>query len=352
MNRIQELQLPPEEVARLLRLPQRKGTLWLGDCQPLSVTIAGEGGWGLALWQEPRSGIVRVPAPPHELDRPAAEVMLESLQVAMQAREGRLKPARPETVAVRQELVQALGPPLTRLGIKVTPLEDPDVLVPLFQEFEDALIGSRLSYLRPPGVTAEHVHRLFEAAGALWDLAPWEDGIDDQLLFQVEGLNPPELSFSVMGAAGIERGLSIYLDLPAVQAMAMQDHEQIQSSNLISFTYTAVDEIPQDLLEEVEANDWPFIEDAFEDLVPTVLSPGGGTPGLTEHVLLQDLLELVHLLWEQDDFLQRCRPGARTEVELADGRQVAVRLADLLEVGYGGLNRQQKRKQARRLSRR
>ncbi len=346
MSNSPECQLQPEVEARLLQTPQRAGALWLGDFQPLDA-IAGEARYGLSLWQEAHSGLLRS-AGPYDTDRSTVEVVLESLEEAILTSEPKVRPCRPQTVAVRPELVQALGPPLSRLGIQVTALPDPEALLPVFREIEDSLFGPTLTYLRPPGVTVEQVRRLFAEARALWDLAPWEQGIDDQLLFQVEGLTPG-LSFSVMGAADIERGLSIYLDQAAVLALANQNQDLIEASNLISFTYSCVEDIPSELMDEIEEHDFPLVEES--DLVPLVLCPHGGMPGPAEHALLQDLLELLRLLSERADYPHGLRPGARLVVEMADGRQVAVHLADLFEVGERGLNRKERRKKARRMVR-
>ncbi len=129
-----------------------------------------------------------------------------------------------------------------------------------------------LPYLWRGDITAEEVGALFEAAAHYYRMKPWEFIPDSELL---EKPNPDPggkpLLMSVMGAAGISRGLVLFDSEDDFERMRAED----RGASVVFAAFERVSEAPNTLRREAEQHGW---EIASKSAFPELLRMKGGQP--------------------------------------------------------------------------
>jgi len=129
-----------------------------------------------------------------------------------------------------------------------------------------------LPYLWRGDITAEEVGALFEAAAHYYRMKPWEFIPDSELLEKPSpdpGGKP--LLMSVMGAAGISRGLVLFDSEDDFERMRAED----RGANVVFATFEPVSEAPNTLRREAQRHGW---EIASKSAFPELLRMKGGQP--------------------------------------------------------------------------
>ena len=178
------------------------------------------------------------------LKRPAAsDVMKVIRQVMEKPTIGR--PHRPKRVVCSDpDLAESLTAGLATLGVECQAGETPQLaeLVADLGQFLEARENVR-GLLETSGATPEAVGRLFEAAAAFYDSAPWElvEG-DLPISVRVPRVRDQVSYIVVMGQAGIQRGLAVFRtaesleiglsDLEPEEMMALADQEALTYGEL------------------------------------------------------------------------------------------------------------------------
>lgn len=318
--------LEPEVESMLKGLPRNTTGIWMGD-RRMSKARLKKGPLAVAVWVDARTGAVRS-LRPEPADRNSAQCLLESLVQAMVAGD---TPARPVRVAVPARYVPHLQPVLERLDVRIDALEEPALLDLAFRDLEAYLTGPRRSYLKQEGVTPGHVRRLFRAATELYELAPWRD-FTDAMLFELRGLSHSPLYCSVMGADGIETGLSVFLKREGVEAIAAGDREAARNSACLGLTFIEKEEFPRLLLREATTHDWPLAREGQLEYAPMVLRadrPLAPFPTPLEIKLIVDVVDAFQALYEDRAFPDKVETGQ----VLPAGKGVTVRFGNLSDLG-------------------
>lgn len=125
--------------------------------------------------------------------------------------------------------------------------------------------GIMLPYLWRGDITPNEVGALFEAAAGFYRMRPWQFVSDTELL-EMPSPHPgqPRLLISVMGAAGISRGLALF--------DRMKDFERVMEdrggTNAVFAGFERVDKVPHTVKTEAERHGWVTVnKSAFPEVV-------------------------------------------------------------------------------------
>lgn len=304
------------------KLPQRKSEVWLGSRRTVDIPVQDVAAVDVMIWVEKKTGVIR-----------AAEMVPSDCELSAfpaslaRAMESPLvgKPARPGRVLVdRPGLLEAIEPVAREAGFKAElrpSLAELDTLVAALEE--DMGQGPGFSYLDEGDVTSEEVEAFVTAAIAYLDIEPWTYAEDYELL-RVEGLEPTPVLCSVLGAAGIERGLAIYLTPEAADLyLSGQVPERIDEAPALGVTLLAPEEVPPGLEAEIFQWGWPVHPDGFPLLLRSD-RPERSAPTSSELALARKVLEALTAFLAADPMEAVWGPST---VKLSSGETVEVEWA-------------------------
>jgi hypothetical protein len=219
----------------------------------------------LVLWaQEQKHCIVG-----HTLLKPDEkdEVVLSSLVQAMLAPLVG-SPRRPSTIVIDDQcLAIRLTPALREVGIRIrndaTPFIDA-----LIDEMENSLPDAtpiQPSYLEGGRIPSHDIAALFRAAAQLIKTAPWSIANDNQILgVEINQWGVEQACVSIIGAAGIDRGLLIFKSLAdyltfnmvAEAAESLNQPPGRPAVEILSLTFQRGSEMNLHQRKEVLQNGW------------------------------------------------------------------------------------------------
>ncbi len=207
-------ELSPFTCRRLSQLP-RLTSVWECDRRPLPPTskVLNDGGTAegdCILWVDSLQGTVRgLNVVPTETGH---EAIVRTLLQAIEAPQGRVQPARPRKVVVRDREIQFfLRGALQTLDIPVEYAPELPAIEDVFEKLQTPeVVKAQLPE------TCEDI--LLEKSAMLWQDAPWKY-LSEQEILAIE-LNRWEIDtlyLSVLGLAGMEYGLLFYRDLNSLK---------------------------------------------------------------------------------------------------------------------------------------
>ncbi|MGB3671605.1 MAG: hypothetical protein WA984_15950 [Phormidesmis sp.] len=207
-------QLSPFTCRRLSQLP-RLTSVWECDRRPLPPTskvlddkASADG--DCILWVDSLQGVVRgLSVVPRETGH---EAIVRTLLQAIEAPQGRVPPARPRKVVVRDREIQFfLRGALQALDIPVEYAPE----LPIIDEVFEKLQSPEAPESKLPE-TCEDI--LLEKAEMLWRDAPWKSLSEQEILaIELNHWDIDTLYLSVLGLAGMEYGLLFYRDLDSLE---------------------------------------------------------------------------------------------------------------------------------------
>lgn len=215
-------------------LPFRRRKCWLGTRRSVELE---EGPRDLIVWMERRSGRVKAYdlVPPDCPDQAVREMFMAAL---------RYRPG--EVVVDRPALAEALAPLAGELGFALR-VEAEVALLDDFCRQLEASEAPPLRFLAKADATV--VERYLELAYDYLCLAPWETAPGDRTI-RVAGLGPAPLWCSVLGSAGIERGLAVYLAGPP-------EPGRWTDAPCLLLSARPGEELPASLKAEIASHGWP-----------------------------------------------------------------------------------------------
>ena len=263
----------PSVRKQLLKLPIAPGTAFIGARRVIAARVTGEGQLALTLWVD-QDGLLRnlevAPKGPSEVDD-----LVRALTKAM------LKPAqsqgcRPERVFVAEpHQVHLLAQVLEPIGIEVGVMPDAGAAInAMMAEMDQAAQTSLGGYLSQDGITPDAVLDMFELAGELFELAPWET-ISSQMLLVLDGLAETPVYCSILGSEKAEYGFALYPDLKGPKRLAQGKMPQ----ESLFLTYSTLDECGPLVANEIEELSLPLCEDYDLELRAPLLLQARRTKG-------------------------------------------------------------------------
>lgn len=177
------------------------------------------------------------------------------------------KPQRPARVIFEdRDLLQALAPGLQKIGVQATCYPHNEQLDAMLKDLEANLNESQPDIpglLSGNKITPQVVGDLFNAAAEFYRAAPWIQLSNDDIL-SIRVLPQKEPNYvSVMGQAGVEYGMALYLQWADVERMYVShEHpmELIPSEGSHSFLFNEITEISFDDLDAIEKYGWPVAD--------------------------------------------------------------------------------------------
>jgi hypothetical protein len=310
--------IDPDVMAALRALPRRAKSTWQGSRRPTAAQIENQGPLDLMIWldsgtRQIRTGMV---APRGA----GGDAMWTALVQAMTDPAGDLKPFRPGKVALEDDASRAyVAQALQDLGIELVTWQASNVLDDAFDNMEGTLSrGPGPTYLDKPDNTPERMAPFFEAAVDLFEAAPWEGRPDTQPV-RLRGLDPSPLLVSLLGDAGEEFGVAIYLTQAAAQAVIQsEDPAEATRQPVLMMTYTHPDEAGPGILAEASTHEWKLVDAECLPLLARSDRPDDFVAHGSEVDLATDVMRVLVLAMRAD---QPFRPGP---VKLPDGRVIEV----------------------------
>ncbi|MEO0770642.1 MAG: hypothetical protein AAFY72_14655, partial [Cyanobacteria bacterium J06649_4] len=208
-------QLSPFTCRRLSQLP-RLTSVWECDRRPLPTAMTGmEDGQKSAagdciIWVDSLQGIVRgMNVVPKETGH---EAIVRTLLQAIETPQGRVDPARPRKVVVRDREIQFfLRGALQALDIPVEYTAQLPVIDDVFQKLQ----APEIPQAKLPEV---YEAQLLEKAALLWEDAPWHHLSEQEILaIELNCWDIETLYLSILGLAGMEYGLLFYRELDSLK---------------------------------------------------------------------------------------------------------------------------------------
>ncbi|MEO1791508.1 MAG: hypothetical protein AAFR25_04690 [Cyanobacteria bacterium J06629_19] len=223
-------QLSPFTCRRLSQLP-RLTSVWECDRRPLpaagraaaTVSAIGSKGSGkdkrdrpedlqgdCILWVDSLQGIIRgLNVVPQETGH---EAIVRTLLQAIEAPQGRVEPARPRKVVVRDREIQFfLRGALQALDIPVEYAPELPVIDEVFEKLQAPDIPQAKL---PPAFEKT----LLEKSALMWEDAPWKHLSEQEILaIEINCWEIQTLYLSVLGLAGMEYGLLFYRNLDSLK---------------------------------------------------------------------------------------------------------------------------------------
>ena len=202
------------------------------------------------------------------------------------------KPQRPAKVIFEdRELLIALAPSLLKIGVQATCYPHNELLDALLKDLEANLNDDQPDIpglLSGNKITSQVVGDLFNAAAEFYRAAPWIQ-LSDENFLAIRVLPQKEPYYvSIMGQAGIEYGLALYLHWTDVERLYIpHDHptELIPSEGSHSFLFNEITEISFNDLDAIEKYGWP-VADKQAYPFPAIFEPA-------DHVRRPDREEIL-----------------------------------------------------------
>lgn len=224
--------LPKATIERLQRLPGLRST-WHGELRTLSHPDP-QNPYGRAieqayvLWIDISQPAIRVMEP--VLEGAGYEAVVQALLRAIEHPPEHQTPGHPQTVMVRdRELHFFLRGALQDLDIKVGCKQR----LPLLDEVFDSFVAQQTRSVVKRIWDSVHVQRLTSALTELWHYPLWDEFAEVEileLLFELE--EPQHFYVSVLGMAGLERGLLLYRSLDSLKRFREAVNNPENRSNL------------------------------------------------------------------------------------------------------------------------
>jgi len=233
------------DLKSLRKLP-RLGQVWFADRRPSEVEILGQGSPDLVLWADDQ-GMIRsfeLVLSPAE----AAEAFASSFASAAATPVPGCVPGLPAEVRVLDpEVVAPLAGALEPLGIPVSAARQNAGLDDAFRSFHrQAARKPGAGYLEMlEGRLPEKkriVSAFYREAELLHGAEPWSFAEDSDLL-RIEGLAERTVLISVMGSAGIEEGIAVFMGEAAAEQFFATGGE-LTGETCLSLTYSQPDAAP------------------------------------------------------------------------------------------------------------
>ena len=233
------------------------------------------------------------------------------------------KPQRPAKVIFEdRELLKALASNLLKIGVQATCYPHNEHLDAMLKDLEANLNDNQPDIpglLSGNKITPRVVGDLFNAAAEFYRAAPWiQLSNDDFLAIRVLPQKEPYY-VSVMGQAGVEYGLALYLHWADVERMYIpQDHpmELIPSGGSHSFLFNEITEISFDDLDAIEKYCWPVV-DILAYPFPAIFE----TAGLVRRPDREEILWYEAVLRAIPEFVQdRMKKNTDGELQPIDAR--------------------------------
>ncbi|MEL7511597.1 MAG: hypothetical protein AAGM27_05520 [Cyanobacteria bacterium J06554_3] len=216
-------QLSPFTCRRLNQLP-RLTSVWECDRRPLDATVnaalpSPDGDNAVKgdciLWVDSLQGVVRgMDVVPQSTGH---EAIVRTLLQAIEMPQGKVPPARPRKVVVRDREIQFfLRGALQALDIPVEYAPE----LPMIDEVFEKLQATKLPEASLPETFES---QLIEKAALLWEAAPWTY-LSEQEILAIE-LNRWEIGtlyLSILGFGGVEYGLLFYRELDSLRQFRRQ----------------------------------------------------------------------------------------------------------------------------------
>jgi hypothetical protein len=224
--------LPKATIERLQRLPGLRGT-WHGELRTLSHPDP-QNPHGRAieqayvLWMDISQPAIRVMEP--VLEGAGYEAVVQALLRAIEHPPEHQTPGRPQSVMVRdRELHFFLRGALQDLDIKVGCKQR----LPLVDEVFDLFVAQQTRSVVQRIWDSVHVKRLTSALTELWDYPLWDEFAEVEVLELLFELDEPQHFYvSVLGMAGLERGLLLYRSLDSLKRFREAVNNPGNRSNL------------------------------------------------------------------------------------------------------------------------
>ncbi|MEO0648585.1 MAG: hypothetical protein AAFZ17_20925, partial [Cyanobacteria bacterium J06650_10] len=208
-------QLSPFTCRRLSQLP-RLTSVWECDRRPLppAGTVLDESAQAVEgdciLWVDSLQGVVRgLNVVPKETGH---EAIVRTLLQAIETPQGRVEPARPRKVIVRDREIQFfLRGALQALDIPVEYAHELPIIDEVFEKLQTPEVAT-------PKLPEDLEDILLAKAALLWQDAPWRF-LSEQEILAIE-LNRWEIDtlyLSILGLAKMEYGLLFYRDLDSLK---------------------------------------------------------------------------------------------------------------------------------------
>lgn len=224
--------LPKATIERLQRLPGLRST-WHGELRTLSHPDP-QNPYGRAieqayvLWMDISQPAIRVMEP--VLEGAGYEAVVQALLRAIEHPPEHQTPGRPQTVMVRdRELHFFLRGALQDLDIKVGCKQR----LPLLDEVFDSFVAQQTRSVVKRIWDSVHVQRLTSALTELWNYPLWDEFAEVEILELLFELDEPQHFYvSVLGMAGLERGLLLYRSLDSLKRFREAVNNPENRSNL------------------------------------------------------------------------------------------------------------------------
>lgn len=323
-------------------LPLSAEETWQGGCEALSTQVRNEEHDEpyhpeLVMWVIEGDGSVLATelAPPGE----GGPLLVSLLQKAMR-NPVKGRPRRPGKVLVTNpEDVRRVRQMLDPLGVEVEQVESMAEWQSAFDFADSSLNRTDEGYSPATEEHAAALAGLFRAAAAFYRAQPWEilDGWRP-LGLEIPSLPGATFGLTVMGGAGENRGLAVFMSVEAMNEFydvamgldfATADPAELPPSIAVSFS--TADEMPEEAIAEIKERGWELAaEEAYPMLLRT--EPGAGvyldlSPDVLTLVTIA--LQAVTRFWsEAEEDLRAGRPSVirEVEVELPSGAQFPVRI--------------------------
>jgi tetratricopeptide (TPR) repeat protein len=317
-----------ESAEELLALPQEPGEIWQADVRMMPAWITGEGqpyrAWVTVVVSRTDDLVLA-----HQLtpERPPAERLWEAvLQAIRQPAMG--SPRRPGMIEVASaEHREALRTPLDRAGVECVVLERLERLDLVFDDMAKHLGGPGQfpALLDVPGMDLAQVASFYAAAAEFYRRRPWQHVPGDTLIkVDCDKHHRGPWYAVVMGQSGVQQGLAVYEDLPALQRMITgnaSEEENARGMSALSLMFSEAFEMPVRDLDAVEKHGWPV---AGPEAYPLVMHVD---PGLaTRPPLAWELEVLEGCLRSIPDFLKQNDASFVKMVPITSGK-LELRLA-------------------------
>jgi tetratricopeptide (TPR) repeat protein len=312
----------------LLALPQEPGEIWQAGVRLMPAWITGEG-------QPYRASVTVVVSRADDLvlahqltpERPPAERLWEAvLQAIRQPARG--SPHRPGMIEVdAAEDHEALRTLLDRAGVECVARERLERLDFVFDDMASHLGGPGQfpALLDVPGLDLAQVGSFYAAAAEFYRRKPWQHVPGDTLIkVECDKYRSGPWYAVVMGQSGVQQGLAVYEDLPALQRLITgnaPEEESARGMSALSLMFSEAFEMPIRDLDAVEKHGWPV---AGPEAYPLVMHIN---PGLAMRPPLAWELEILEgCLRSIPDFLKQNGASFDKTVPITSGK-LELRLA-------------------------
>jgi len=205
------INLTPATCRRLQQLPQPGESIWEGDRRSLPVTLEEGFQPECIFWVDGSQGVVRA----MEMVSPEVgpEALVRALLKAMETPSPPSQPSRPQKIVVSDREIQFyLRGVLQNLDIDIEYRSQLPLIDHLFQRMLQE-VGSLT-----PQTAPEYLTFLCKSAQKIWQVQPWENLADHQILsIEINQWDIEKLYVSILGMLGEQYGIILYRSLDSLK---------------------------------------------------------------------------------------------------------------------------------------